>query len=151
MPSVFRSFIWDPVLIIAQIATLQSLFYLFYGLLIYLIDSLWLGNIVTLSHLFDYQHLDTSHWYQLVAIVISSLLLSLSVWKVVQRAKLCIDFAATCHIIHLLVCCFYGGFPLSWVWWAGNLASFAIMAILGEYLCMKTDLAPVAIHLSRET
>ncbi|KAI6655887.1 hypothetical protein LOD99_1621 [Oopsacas minuta] len=150
MPSVFRSFIWDPVLIIAQITTLQSIYYFSYGLLVYVVDSAWLGDSVTLSYIFNSHHLTTTHWYQIIPILTNSLLLSIAVWKIVQRAKLCIDFAATCHIIHLVVCTCYGGFPIDWLWWVGNLLSFAIMAILGEYLCMKTDLAPVAIHLTRE-
>ena len=149
MPSVFRSFAWDPILILAQIVTLQSLFYLSYGFLVYLFESAWIGNLVTLSLIFDHQRFNSSHWYLLGAMLVNSLFISLAVWKIVQRAKLCIDFAATCHIVHLIFCSLYAGFPLSWLWWTGNLIGFSITAILGEYLCMKTDLAPVAIHLTR--
>ena len=81
MPSVFRSFIWDPVLIIAQITTLQSLFYFSYGLLVYLVDSLWLGSSVTLPYLFNPQHLTTTHWHQIIIVITNSLLLAVAVWK----------------------------------------------------------------------
>ena len=61
----------------------------------------------------------------------------------------CLDFAVTVFVIHLVVSLCYAGFPHSWAWWLTNLIGLAIMAMLGEYLCMRSELA--AIPLSGST
>jgi hypothetical protein len=33
---------------------------------------------------------------------------------VVERSKKCLDFAATVHIVHLVACCIYAGWPSHW-------------------------------------
>ena len=55
----------------------------------------------------------------------------------------------TVFVIHLVVSLCYAGFPHSWAWWLTNLIGLAIMAMLGEYLCMRSELA--AIPLSGST
>jgi len=76
----------------------------------------------------------------------SSLLCSaLGMWWIVRRAKQCLDFAVTVFVVHLVVCLCYAGFPHSWAWWLTNLVSVAIMAVLGEYLCMRSELAAIPV------
>jgi len=57
----------------------------------------------------------------------------------------CLDFAVTVFVVHLVVCLCYAGFPHSWAWWLTNLVSVAIMAVLGEYLCMRSELAAIPV------
>lgn len=64
---------------------------------------------------------------------------------VIERAKKCLDFAATLYIIHLFICIVYGGWPASVTWWVVNIAGLAIMALLGEYLCIRRELKEIPI------
>jgi len=70
---------------------------------------------------------------------------SLALVVLVGRAKQCLDFAATVHAVHLVVCIAYGSWPGSFYWWAVVITSLIVMAVLGEYLCMKRELAPIAL------
>ena len=71
---------------------------------------------------------------------------------VVERAKKCLDFTATVHLIHLCCTVMYDGFPGSWEWWVINFVSVVVMALLGEFLCMRRemqarDTPPSRLHL----
>lgn len=59
---------------------------------------------------------------------------------IVERAKKCLDFTATTHLIHLCCTVMYDGFPGSWEWWVVNFVSVVVMALLGEFLCMRREL-----------
>ena len=59
---------------------------------------------------------------------------------VVERAKKCLDFTATTHLIHLCCTVMYDGFPGSWEWWVVNCVSVVVMALLGEFLCMRREM-----------
>jgi len=63
----------------------------------------------------------------------------------IERAKKCIDFSATLYIIHLVICICYGGWPSSFTWWIINIAGLALMALLGEYLCIRCELQEIPI------
>ena len=63
----------------------------------------------------------------------------------IERAKKCIDFSATLYIIHLVICTCYGGWPSSFTWWIVNIAGLALMALLGEYLCIRHELREIPI------
>ena len=64
---------------------------------------------------------------------------------VVERAKKCLDFTLTLYIIHLACCCAYRGWPRSPEWWALNLTSAAVMAALGEWLCLRKEMREIPI------
>ena len=63
----------------------------------------------------------------------------------VGRSKQCFDFTATLHGFHLLACVLYGGWPRSVFWWALNITTLILMAVLGEYLCMRRELLPITL------
>jgi hypothetical protein len=63
----------------------------------------------------------------------------------VERAKKCLDFTATFHILHLFFCWRYNGFPANWEWWVANTASLVGMALFGEYLCMRRELQEIPL------
>ncbi|KAK4781198.1 hypothetical protein SAY87_017304 [Trapa incisa] len=67
----------------------------------------------------------------------------------IERAKKCLDFSATVYMIHLLFCMLYGGFPSSITWWVVNGTGLAIMALLGEYLCIRRELREIPITRNR--
>ncbi len=63
----------------------------------------------------------------------------------VERAKKCLDFAFTSHFIHLVACTAFEAFPGNWEWWILQLASLIIMAVVGEYLCMRRELREIKL------
>ncbi|KAH9615447.1 hypothetical protein KSS87_021362 [Heliosperma pusillum] len=68
---------------------------------------------------------------------------------IIERAKKCLDFSATIYIVHLFICIMYGGWPSSFTWWIVNIAGLAIMALLGEYLCIRRELQDIPINRYR--
>ncbi|XP_004363773.1 hypothetical protein CAOG_02934 [Capsaspora owczarzaki ATCC 30864] len=63
----------------------------------------------------------------------------------IGRAKQCLDFAATFHLLHLVFSTVYGGFPWSVSWWLVNVASLAFMTVTGEFICMQNELSAIPI------
>jgi hypothetical protein len=65
----------------------------------------------------------------------------------VQRAKLCLDFAATFTLIHFLVTTLYSkSLPTSFFWWLLQIAGTWIMAAYGEKICMERELEPILLN-----
>lgn len=60
----------------------------------------------------------------------------------------CLDFAATAHLIHLIVCTIYAGFPTTLTWWLLNLACMALMSVIGEFICMRTELKAIPVSVA---
>uniref|UniRef100_A0A7C8ZPF8 Protein SYS1 homolog n=1 Tax=Opuntia streptacantha TaxID=393608 RepID=A0A7C8ZPF8_OPUST len=138
---------WDPWLIIAQIACLQCLYYLTLGLVL----ALLLGTRVSqmsLFYIFDFAAISASSvtgWCVIASFLLTSLAGAGYLLYLIERAKKCIDFSATLYIIHLVICICYGGWPSSFTWWIINIAGLALMALLGEYLCIRCELQEIPI------
>ncbi|CAI7993518.1 Protein SYS1 homolog [Geodia barretti] len=79
------------------------------------------------------------------AVSLNSFTTALIMWKIVRRAKQCLDFAVTLMLVFLLVCLVYGGLPWLLSWWLTHLASTGITALTAEYLCMRTELAAIPL------
>lgn len=146
----FRSSVWDPVLIVSQIVTMQCVFYIGLGFCVCVVDYI-AGSHRSIDHLFGYQML---HFRALqgkllmIASVLNALIGGLGLWYVIQRTKQCWDFAGTVYIIHIIVCCFVNGyFPDSASWWLTIAVSVIIMTVLGEYLCMRTELRAIPLSV----
>ena len=147
--SGFRSSVWDPVLIISQIISLQCLFWTTLGCWVYAVDFIG-GGYISLGHLFDYTDFifkESQGKLLLSAFLLNSLTGSLGLWSIVKRTKQCWDFAITTHLFHLIVCCIYSGFPRTAVWWLVNLLSVIFMTVLGEFLCMRTELQAIPLSM----
>jgi len=69
----------------------------------------------------------------------------------IERAKKCLDFSATLYIVHLFICIIYGGWPSSFTWWIVNLTCLALMALLGEWLCIRRELREIPITRLRSS
>eukprot|EP00884_Botryococcus_braunii_P022006 jgi/Botrbrau1/848/Bobra.0352s0042.1 len=139
--------VWDPVLIIAQIVTLQCLFYISLGLLLFLLAGSYMLHL-TVSHFFDdkWVHVGSwSGWMVIVSNIANALAASIYFPFVVERAKKCLDFAATLYLLHLLIVSLSSHFPTSLTWWATNVVGFIITAFLGEFLCIQRELQEIPI------
>ncbi|KAF3856119.1 hypothetical protein F7725_016842 [Dissostichus mawsoni] len=98
MASHFRSYIWDPVLIVSQIVLMQCIYYSFLGL--------WLAGVDSLVH--------TNR--------------ALGLWFFIRRGKQCLDFTVTVHFFHMIGCWIYNAhLPAALSWWLVNIACMALM------------------------
>ena len=64
---------------------------------------------------------------------------------VVERAKKCLDFAGTLFALHLALCCAFRGWPRAGAWWGVNGASLVLMAVLGEWLCVRKEMREIPL------
>jgi len=154
MAGQFRYTVWDPWMIISQILTLQCVFYVSLGLWLSLFD-LVSGNDKSLDQVFKYQELQFSSFNGKIVVasfVFTALNCSLGLWYVVQRTKLCLDFACTVYLLHLIACIYYNGsFPATFSWWLINLVSTMILCVTGEFLCMRTELQSIPVNMAPKT
>ncbi|KAJ3092313.1 hypothetical protein HK102_008624 [Quaeritorhiza haematococci] len=111
----FRSSTFDPVLIIAQIVSLQCLYYLSISLIVLALEVLT-GAPVTLNHVLYYPEIRTDTvlgWTLFIAFLMN---------------------AALGHRI-----------PTNFFWWFLFAATLLIMSLGGEYLCMQKELEPIVL------
>ena len=72
---------------------------------------------------------------------------SIGLWYIVQRTKLCLDFACTVYFLHLVACVWYNsGLPYTLSWWLINIVCTAILCVTGEFLCMRTELQSIPVR-----
>ncbi|XP_068721637.1 protein SYS1 homolog isoform X1 [Montipora capricornis] len=174
MAAGFRSYVWDPSLIISQIAAIQCVFYLFLAFWILLVDF-WTGSTRSLDQFFRPKELEFSSFkgkVTMAAFCLNALTGSITttptedgppvtdhnnicweivaggLWVIVRRAKQCLDFAATAHFIHLIICAIYSGFPSTLTWWLLNITCMALMAVIGEFACMRTELKAIPVSVA---
>ncbi|CAL4173787.1 unnamed protein product, partial [Meganyctiphanes norvegica] len=82
--------------------------------------------------------------------ILSEYSYSLGLWKVVQRTKQCLDFTVTAHFLHLIGSWFYNGhLPSQPSVWLLNLVTITLMCVLGEYLCMRTEMQNIPVMSSK--
>ncbi|KAL4289573.1 hypothetical protein GQ457_14G006010 [Hibiscus cannabinus] len=96
---------------------------------------------MSLVYFFDFATVTTSTvtgWCVTISFLLSSIA-GAGYMYLVERAKKCLDFSATLYIIHLFICIMYGGWPSSITWWVVNVIGVAVMALLGEFLCIRWD------------
>ncbi|KAI4331451.1 hypothetical protein MLD38_029639 [Melastoma candidum] len=147
----FGAVVWDPWLIVAQIVSLQCLYYLTLGVSL----SVLVGTRVSrmsLVYFFDFATVTASTvtgWYVIASFVLSAVAGAGYMLYLIERAKKCLDFSATLFIIHLLICITYGGWPASITWWVVNGTGLVVMALLGEYLCIRRELKEIPISRYR--
>ncbi|KAL5022143.1 hypothetical protein ScPMuIL_001298 [Solemya velum] len=148
MPGQFRSNVWDPLLIIAQIISLQCQFYITLGAWVYILDLIGRFDL-SLEQMFtqvDIGFYEDSGRTNLIAFALNSLTSSFGLWVIVRRTRQCLDFAATTHVIHFIVCWIYTGhIPHTLAWWVTNIVCVTLMTVLGEYLCMKSEMKAIPI------
>ena len=138
---------FDPLLILAQIAALQATWYLTYGawtLLFHALAGKATPNL-GLHHLFDAQNFNVG-WTQTAAFSLNAITGAIIIVPIVQRAKKVLDFAATVHFNHLILCLFFDAeFHSSWTFWTHMGVSLITMSLLGEYLCMRHEMQEIPL------
>lgn len=72
---------------------------------------------------------------------------ALGLWFFIRRGKQCLDFTVTVHLFHMIFCWIYNSHPPAVLsWWLVNVACIALMAVIGEYLCMRTELRAIPVN-----
>lgn len=147
----FRYTVWDPVMIVSQICTLQSSFYFTLSLWVFLFDVAQ-GQPRSLYQLFSYQSLITSTSqgkFLIAAFLCNAVSCSVFLWYVVQRTKLCLDFTCTLYLVHILACWHWNGhLPTSISWWFFNLVCVTLTCVSSEFLCMRTELKAIPVSMA---
>ncbi|XP_057504849.1 uncharacterized protein LOC130788310 [Actinidia eriantha] len=143
----YGAVVWDPWLIVAQILCFQCLYYLTLGVFMEILVGTRVSRM-SLVYFFDYATVSGSTvtgWCVIASFILSSLTGAVYMPYLIERAKKCLDFSATLYIIHLFICIIYGGLPSSLTWWVVNGTGVAVMALLGEYLCIRRELREIPI------
>ncbi|KAJ3671074.1 hypothetical protein LUZ60_008500 [Juncus effusus] len=149
----YGAVVWDPWLIVTQIVLLQCLYYLTLGLFMAVLVGTRAARM-SLVYFFDFSTLTVSTvtgWCVVVSFLLTSIAGAGYMLYVIERAKKCLDFAATLYIIHLFICIIYGGWPLSFTWWVVNLTGLAFMSLLGEWLCIRRELREIPLTWLRSS
>uniref|UniRef100_A0A915PLX8 Protein SYS1 homolog n=1 Tax=Setaria digitata TaxID=48799 RepID=A0A915PLX8_9BILA len=130
----FRSYIWDPGLITAQIICLQATFYTTQCILSVAISIG--GDYPSLEQIFTTQV--TLH--KAVIQLLSAAACSFAMSQVVGRSKQCLDFACTLHFWDFVVITsYFKSIPRNAFWWLLQLSSVVLCTVLGEYLCLQLE------------
>ncbi|XP_027344415.1 protein SYS1 homolog isoform X1 [Abrus precatorius] len=149
----YGAVVWDPWLIVAQIVCLQCLYYITLGFLLFILVGTR-DSRMSLVYFFDFVTITTSTitgWCVIASFLLTSFAGAVYMLYLIQRAKKCLDFSATLYIVHLFICIVYGGWPSSLTWWVVNVTGIAVMALLGEYLCIRRELREIPITRYRSS
>jgi len=127
--------------------TLQCVYYGSLGLLL-AITSFLFGLSPTLSYLFDPSILHLSNKENILLVICHTITAangSIALWYFVKRAKQCLDFTCSMHLFHLIGCMCYKSFPSTVSWWLIQIVCITLMVVLGEYLCMRTEMREIPL------
>ena len=101
--------IFQPVLIVLQIVSLQCFYYVCMGTL-WGISYVLFGQPLSLSHLFTDRYINfvsLSGWCEVLCTLASAVCGAYLLSLFVERAKRCVDFTFTLYFIHIWNCTFY--------------------------------------------
>ncbi|XP_025200326.1 protein SYS1 homolog [Melanaphis sacchari] len=143
----FRITVWDPVLIIAQIVSIQCLYYFTMCVWITVISYV-IGTSRSLDIIFEFKELSkvNSEKFVIAVFALNALSGATFIWRVVERYRLCLDFSCTIHTIHLAACMWYNNALPTPFWWLLNASCAAITCICAEFLCMRTELNTIPVN-----
>jgi len=146
----FRNWIWDPWLLISQIAAMQGIFYTSIGFWL-MVYGLLTSSPLSIEPIFHSEGLYLQEYGGkriFIAFLLNALTSALGLYLVVGRAKLCLDFTATTYFWHLVIVWIYNrSFPFSLSWWLLNVICITLTTVLGEYLCMRSEMRAIPVSL----
>ncbi|XP_046650437.1 protein SYS1 homolog [Daphnia pulicaria] len=152
MSGSFRIAVWDPPLILSQIIAVQCIMYVSLGLWIIVLLNFLAGHPVSIDYIFKYQEVnvkDVSGRLVVACFLLNSLISATSLWAIVQRTKLCLDFSATAFFLHLVASLIYNsGWPYSASWWVLQFSCVTITCVLAEFLCMRSEMKSIPLGMS---
>lgn len=135
---------YDPVYIIAQIASVQAIFYITLGALLWVLVGPYAGRL-TLSYIFSSAWLKVGGWMVVLSSLGTAVITAISIALIVERAKKCLDFSFTVYFVHVAACVCYAGVPRHWQWWGMIAGSFVLTALLSETICARRELRDIPL------
>ena len=141
---MYQTNVFDPWLIVSQIICVQGLYYASLSFLLFLC-SLFSSVPLSIDQVFDPLVLVTlkspAGRVALFAFLANAAVLgAFHLYVVVERAKKCLDHAATVHLLHFFLCALLRGVPSRAMWYVVVTLATVSMSVLGERLCMKKEL-----------
>nr|CAG4635115.1 EOG090X0FH3 [Alona affinis] len=151
MSGSFRISVWDPALILSQIVALQSIMYVSLGLFVVVLLHMIAGHPISIDYIFKHQWtfaIDFLYKHNII-ILLKSPSSAASLWAIVQRTKLCLDFSATAHLLHLAASLIYNSaWPSSASWWVLQFSCATVTCVLGEFLCLRSEMKSIPLGMS---
>ncbi|KAK6183387.1 hypothetical protein SNE40_010878 [Patella caerulea] len=148
MTGHFRSSVWDPLLILSQIISMQAIYYLSLGFWIFVLDQIAVFDL-SVEQMFTMNDLglsEDSGRTNVIAFALNSLTTAFGIWLVVGRTKQCLDFSVTILFFHFIGSWIYNAHvPQTFWWWLTNTVSLVFMTVLGEFLCMRSELKAIPV------
>ena len=143
---------FDPLLIVAQIACMQCLFYAALCPFVLCARALAAGRALVADFALDAlfvpaRVVSAGVFPALCAHVCAAAVCAAGLVFVVGKAKRCWDYATTICVLHALasLCVARGACGVFW-WWAILVATGLVCTFLGEYLCMRHELRAIPIR-----
>ncbi|KAJ2396630.1 hypothetical protein GGI23_003840 [Coemansia sp. RSA 2559] len=147
--STFRKTTWDPVIILSQIATVQCFGYSAFSVSMAIL-SLFSSVPLSPRLLFDARmaRSDTVEgWAVSLALVSMGLANIAPLVYMVERSRLCFDFAVTFSAVHVILVWWHmRAPPTALLWWLCVGASGFLMAVGGRAACLRREMLPIAIR-----
>ena len=141
MRSPLRNIPFDPIYIILQIASLQTIFYAAYTLSSVLIDFL-LSIPFNKEQVFGFSliHLKSRiGWSSTVSYLIAFIAAGFAFSFIVQKITKALDFISSALFIHLIVVIACSGFPTSIAWWFISIFSLIVGIVVSVVSSMPYE------------
>ncbi len=138
---------WNPRNILLRIALQQAAFYAAYASCLALL-ALTVGTSLHPDYIWSPKRvsvLTSFGWAGIVSWIAADVSSCWALPYTAQRAKRCWDYSATVLILHTVLSWVYDAFPLHWDWWVIAAVSFVITTTLGEWLCMRVEMADISV------
>merc|ERR1712038_1610415 len=143
----FRAYIWDPLLIISQIIAMQSFYYVSLCLILTFLFQLSTHH-PEMHHVLDPTYINLSNLENtlvVIANIVNSLAVSVFLWIIVQRSKLCLDFTCTLHLFQMLIGWMNSGKLFTFSSLIIQIICISISSIAGEFLCMRSEMKAIPL------
>lgn len=136
-----------PLKILAQISIIQAILYASLTALMFFTERVS-GRDFSFNLVFGWSGIrgdTTEGWLTaFVWILAAGLVGAASIVYFVGRSKLVLDFAATLHVIHLVVVTLTHSLPGNLAWWATMGVSTGTAVLLGTWGCRHRELQPIS-------
>jgi len=139
----------DPVQIIAQIISLQCLYYVIMGIL-FTGCHLVYGLPLSLDRFFDLTRTLNMRTeigrIEISIIFVAAILGAFLLRLIVEKSRKCLDFSATFFAFHFFVSFIYSNFFFPKIsWWFSHILALILLVVLGEYLCARRELREIPL------
>ena len=137
---------WDPLLLLGQIVCVQCCHYVLQSALLFAFDGA-LSRRLTLHQLFSPHALNfttSNGLYLTLVVAVTAVLVAFVFELVVERSKLCLDFAFTLFFVHVAACIIYTEqFPTWWYFWLVHSLAALVTAVVARYRCRVRELTDI--------